>query len=185
MSLDTTLVASEPLVRSKCAAGVATITLNRGQRFNPLSAEMIAALQKALDDVAANSEARVVVLGAEGRGFCAGHDLKEIRARAGDHAWQRRLFDDCSRMMKRITELPQPVIARVTASPRPRAVNWCRCATWPWRPTRPLRVAGCEHRRLLLDTRGRRREKYRPQARDGTAADRSPSTRGRRSTGAS
>jgi enoyl-CoA hydratase/carnithine racemase len=113
MSLDTTLVASEPLVRSICAAGVATITMHRGQRFNPLSSEMIAALQNALDDVAANSEARVVVLAAEGRGFCAGHDLKEMRARAGDHAWQRRLFDDCSRMMKRITELPQPVIARV------------------------------------------------------------------------
>ena len=51
--------------------------------------------------------------GGEGRGFCAGHDLKEMRAHAGDHAWQRRLFDDCSRMMTRLTELPQPVIARV------------------------------------------------------------------------
>ena len=53
------------------------------------------------------------MLAAEGRGFCAGHDLKEMRTHTGDGAWQRRLFDDCSRMMTRITELPQPVIARV------------------------------------------------------------------------
>jgi enoyl-CoA hydratase/carnithine racemase len=54
-----------------------------------------------------------VVLAASGRGFSAGHDLKEMRAHAGDHAWQRRLFDDCSRLMLGLTELPQPVIARV------------------------------------------------------------------------
>src|SRR5207248_5118409 len=46
-------------------------------------------------------------------GFCAGHDLKEMRAHADDKAWSRRLFDDCSRMMIALTELPQPVIARV------------------------------------------------------------------------
>jgi enoyl-CoA hydratase/carnithine racemase len=74
---------------------------------------MIAALHTALEDIARDSTVQVVVLAAEGRGFCAGHDLKEMRAHAGDHAWQRRLFDDCSRMMTRLTELPQPVIARV------------------------------------------------------------------------
>jgi enoyl-CoA hydratase/carnithine racemase len=92
---------------------VATITLNRGQRFNPLSTAMIAALQAELDAVAADRAVRVVILAAEGRGFCAGHDLKEMRAHAGDDEWQRRLFDECSRMMIRLTELPQPVIARV------------------------------------------------------------------------
>jgi enoyl-CoA hydratase/carnithine racemase len=101
------------LVRSTKASGVVTLTLNRGERFNPLSAAMIAALQTELDDVAQDRDAQVVVIAAAGRGFCAGHDLKEMRAHAGDHAWQRRLFDDCSRMMTRLTELPQPVIARV------------------------------------------------------------------------
>jgi enoyl-CoA hydratase/carnithine racemase len=113
MDTDTTLTASEPLVRAVRVSGVATLTLNRGDRFNPLSSAMIAALQSELDDLAVDSDIRVIVLAAEGRGFCAGHDLKEMRAHAGDFVWQRRLFDDCSRMMMRLTELPQPVIARV------------------------------------------------------------------------
>jgi enoyl-CoA hydratase/carnithine racemase len=93
--------------------GVAFLTLNRGERFNPLSLEMIAAIEIELDVIARDPAMRVVVLGGEGRGFCAGHDLKEMRAHAGDEAWQRRLFDDCSRMMVALTRLPQPVIARV------------------------------------------------------------------------
>jgi enoyl-CoA hydratase/carnithine racemase len=74
---------------------------------------MIAALQAELDAIAHDPAIRVVVIAADGRGFCAGHDLKEMRAHAGDYAWQRQLFDDCSRMMTRLTEMPQPVIARV------------------------------------------------------------------------
>jgi enoyl-CoA hydratase/carnithine racemase len=105
--------ASEPLVLTARDGGVATLTLNRGTRFNPLSSTMIAALHAALDAAAADAAVRVVVIAAEGRGFCAGHDLKEMRLHAADHGWQRRLFDDCSRMMLRITEIPQPVIARV------------------------------------------------------------------------
>ncbi|MEI7704970.1 MAG: enoyl-CoA hydratase [Deltaproteobacteria bacterium] len=102
-----------PLVARRDEAGVVTLTLNRGDRFNPLSAAMIAALEARLDEVAADRSARVVVLAASGRGFCAGHDLKEMRARAEDKAWQQKLFTDCSRMMVKITEIPQPVIARV------------------------------------------------------------------------
>jgi enoyl-CoA hydratase/carnithine racemase len=105
--------AAEPFVVSTCDGGVATIMLNRGERFNPLSSAMIAALQAQLDDVAADPGVRVVILAAAGRGFCAGHDLKEMRAHAGDGGWQRRLFHDCGRLMVRLTELPQPVIARV------------------------------------------------------------------------
>ena len=112
MSTDTA-VASEPLVLSSREGGVVRLRLNRGNRFNPLSLEMIAAIQAELDAIAGDPEARVVVLAAEGRGFSAGHDLKEMRAHAGDEAWQRRLFDDCSRMMVALTRLPQPVIARV------------------------------------------------------------------------
>ena len=102
-----------PLVLSERAGGVVRLTLNRGERFNALSSAMIAALQREVDAVAANPEARVVVLAAAGRGFCAGHDLKEMRAHSSDGAWQQRLFDDCSRLMVALTRLPQPVIARV------------------------------------------------------------------------
>src|SRR3954463_4949841 len=102
-----------PMVLRSFDAGVLTLTLNRGERFNPLSSAMIAALDTALDDAGRDPSVRVVVLAASGRGFSAGHDLKEMRAHAGDEAWQRSLFDACGRMMVRITELPQPVIARV------------------------------------------------------------------------
>lgn len=102
-----------PLVLRTQADGVATLTLNRGERFNPLSSAMIAATQRELDAIAADSTAQVVVLAGEGKGFCAGHDLKEMLEHAGDKAWQRRLFDECSRMMLTLTRLPQPVIARV------------------------------------------------------------------------
>jgi enoyl-CoA hydratase/carnithine racemase len=112
MSVDTT-TALEPFVRSERNDSIAVLTLNRPDRFNPLSQAMIAGLQAELDAIAADSAVRVVVLAARGKGFCAGHDLKEMRAHAGDEAWQRQLFDDCSRMMMTLTRLPQPVIARV------------------------------------------------------------------------
>ncbi|HEY7575209.1 MAG TPA: enoyl-CoA hydratase/isomerase family protein, partial [Thermoanaerobaculia bacterium] len=67
-----------PHVLSRREGPVARLTLNRGERFNPLSSAMIAALQQELDAIASDPEARVVVLGAEGRGFSAGHDLKEM-----------------------------------------------------------------------------------------------------------
>ncbi len=92
---------------------VARVVLDQPARFNPLSSAMIAALDDALRRIAADAGIRAVVLAANGRGFCAGHDLKEMRAHAGDRAWQRQLFDACSRMMIGLTELPQPVVARV------------------------------------------------------------------------
>jgi len=95
------------------ADAVRTLTLNRGERFNPLSSAMIAALQAELDAVARDPSIRVVVFAARGRGFCAGHDLKEMRANAGDAEWQRRLFAACSGLMMTLTQIPQPVIARV------------------------------------------------------------------------
>jgi enoyl-CoA hydratase/carnithine racemase len=104
---------TRPLVVNRKEGGVAYLTLNRGERFNPLSLEMIAAIEVELGAIARDPAVRVVVLGGEGRGFCAGHDLKEMRAHAGDEAWQRRLFDDYSRVMVAMTQLPQPVIARV------------------------------------------------------------------------
>ena len=94
-------------------AGVVRLTLNRPERFNPLSSAMLAALEAELERVAADRSARVVVLAGAGRGFSAGHDLREMLDHADDQAWLDRLFDDCSRLMTLLTRLPQPVIARV------------------------------------------------------------------------
>ncbi len=92
--------------------GVATLTLNRGDRYNPLSRAMIAALQNELDRIASDTSLRAVVIAGAGKGFCAGHDLKELRAH-DDASWQREIFDACSAMMLSLTRMPQPVIARV------------------------------------------------------------------------
>ncbi len=113
MSAKNQAAGGAPFVTRKDDGGVVTLTLNRGDKFNPLSTEMIAALEAQLEAVGSDRTARVVVLAGAGRGFCAGHDLKEMRAHSDDKAWQQRLFGDCSRMMVKITEIPQPVIARV------------------------------------------------------------------------
>jgi enoyl-CoA hydratase/carnithine racemase len=102
-----------PLVLRTGEGAVRTLTLNRGERFNPLSSAMIAVLKAELAAAAEDENVRVIVLAALGPGFCAGHDLKEMRAHAGDASWQRRLFEDCSRLMITLTQIPQPVIARV------------------------------------------------------------------------
>ena len=101
------------LVRREDADGIVRLTLTRGDRYNPLSRAMIASLQAELDALAADATARVIVLAAEGRGFCAGHDLGEMRAHADDAAWQSALFAECNRLMITLPRLPQPVIARV------------------------------------------------------------------------
>ena len=92
--------------------GVATLRLNRGDRLNPLSSGMIAALTAELKAAGSNPAVRAVVIAGTGRGFCAGHDMKEIHAHP-DPAWQQGLFDACAAMMLAIVKLPQPVIARV------------------------------------------------------------------------
>jgi enoyl-CoA hydratase/carnithine racemase len=97
---------------SGTADGVATLTLNRPAQFNALSTALIEELQAALDRVATDPDVRVVVVAALGRGFCAGHDLKELRALPGVDDVEA-LFARCSRMMTTITRLPKPVIAKV------------------------------------------------------------------------
>jgi enoyl-CoA hydratase/carnithine racemase len=92
--------------------GVVTLTLNRPAQFNALSEEMLAALQSALDDLAADESVRCVVLAASGRAFCAGHDLKQMRANPRQDYYEA-LFAGCSRVMQGIVNLPVPVIARV------------------------------------------------------------------------
>jgi len=113
MLADTTLVTEEPFTLTTVENGVATLTLNRPQRFNPLSSRMIAAIQEELGAISSDASVRAVILAAQGKGFCAGHDLKEMRAHTEDKGWQRSLFNACSRMMMALTEIPQPVIARV------------------------------------------------------------------------
>jgi enoyl-CoA hydratase/carnithine racemase len=101
------------VVRRESADGIVRLTLTRGDRYNPLSRDMIAALQAELDALAEDVTARVVVLAAEGRGFCAGHDMAEMRAHTDDPVWQNTLFAECNHLMTTLTRIPQPVIARV------------------------------------------------------------------------
>ncbi len=110
-----------PLRVSEPAEGVVALTLDRPAARNGLSEAMLAALEGALAALAAGAEgpggARAVVLRAEGPAFCAGHDLKEMRARRADadggRAYYAGLFARCSRLMLRLGRLPQPVIAAV------------------------------------------------------------------------
>jgi enoyl-CoA hydratase/carnithine racemase len=101
-----------PMVLQRRVGHVAHLTLNRPAQYNALSEEMLEALYAALDAIAADSTVRVVVLGAVGKAFCAGHDLKQMRAHP-DLGYYQQLFEECSRLMMRIQSLPQPVIARV------------------------------------------------------------------------
>ena len=97
---------------SQDARGVVRMTLSDPQRFNALSSEMLAALQAALDAVAKDEQARVVVLAAQGKAFCAGHNLKDMAAHT-ELAYYQHLFAQCSRMMLSIQKLPVPVVASV------------------------------------------------------------------------
>jgi enoyl-CoA hydratase/carnithine racemase len=104
--------AQTPYVLREDRDGVVTLTMNRGERMNPLSTEMLVALQAELDRLAEDRGARVVVLAGAGKHFSAGHDLREMRSHP-DKAWQKSLFEQCSRMMLSLARIPQPVLARV------------------------------------------------------------------------
>lgn len=100
------------LLREDRPDGLTTLTLNRPNQFNSLSSDMLSALQSALDAVAVDAKVRVVVIAGAGKAFCAGHDLKEMR---GNHnkGFMQALFKQCGKVMMTITQMPQPVIARV------------------------------------------------------------------------
>jgi enoyl-CoA hydratase/carnithine racemase len=104
--------AGSELLHVRDARGVHTLTLNTPATFNALSEAMLTALQHALDLVRQDSGARAVVIAANGKAFCAGHNLKEMRA-TPDLAYYQALFARCSREMLSIQGLPVPVIARV------------------------------------------------------------------------
>ena len=103
-----------PLLLREDRDGIATLTLNRPDKFNALSHALLDALQAELDAIESDRSVRVVVLAANGRAFCTGHDLKEMRADSSEEV-MRALFDKCGRMMQTITRIPQPVIAKVHA----------------------------------------------------------------------
>lgn len=103
---------TEPILRRDDQDGVATLTLNRPSQFNALSMALLEALKDALAAIAADPSVRVVVLAGSGKAFCAGHDLKEMRADTTE-ATMRGLFSLASEAMRTVTRLPQPVIARV------------------------------------------------------------------------
>lgn len=105
-----------PLLRSSLSGGVLRLTLCNPPA-NALSLEMMARLRGALDQSLADDDVRVVVLAAEGRVFCAGHDLKEMTSRRSDADRGRAFFEEtmgaCSALMQAIVRLPKPVIAEV------------------------------------------------------------------------
>ena len=94
------------------ARGVHRLTLNSPKSFNVLSEAVLGELQRQFDAIAADPTARVLVIAAEGKAFCAGHDLKQMKANP-QLAYYQRLFAQCSKMMLSIQKLPVPVIARV------------------------------------------------------------------------
>jgi enoyl-CoA hydratase/carnithine racemase len=100
------------LLHERDARGVHRLTLNTPRAYNVLGEAMLAALQQAVDAIARDDAARVLVLGAAGKAFCAGHDLKQMRA-SPELAYYQRLFATCSRLMLSLQNLPVPVIARV------------------------------------------------------------------------
>jgi len=100
------------ILQSRDERGVVTLTLNRPAAFNALSEGMLGALERALGEVAADGSVRAVVIAGAGKAFCAGHDLKEMRA-APSLDYYEQLFERCGAMMLSIQKLPVPVIARV------------------------------------------------------------------------
>jgi enoyl-CoA hydratase/carnithine racemase len=113
MPSEAALSSDEALLLRHDSDGIARLTLNRPRQYNALSAGLMSSLQTALDDIAADKQVRVVIIEGAGRGFCAGHDLKELRGRSGDKAFFQAIFKQCSRLMTTLTTLPQPVIAKV------------------------------------------------------------------------
>ncbi|MCK9382861.1 MAG: enoyl-CoA hydratase [Sulfuritalea sp.] len=101
-----------PILMREDRDGVTTLTLNRPAQFNSLSEEMLSELQAALDGIARDKAVRAVVIAGAGKAFCAGHDLKQMRANHSK-AYMQQLFKACGKVMMTIVEMPQPVIARI------------------------------------------------------------------------
>ncbi len=112
MSATAESLAEIPYVTRQDNAGVTTLTLNRPQQYNALSQAMLSALQHELDQISTDKSVKVLVLASEGKAFCAGHDLKEMRSNRNE-AFCHTLFEQCSHVMLSLARLPQPVIAKI------------------------------------------------------------------------
>jgi enoyl-CoA hydratase/carnithine racemase len=105
--------AAEPVpIEREDRGPVAWLWMNRPRAYNALSEAVLEALQREIDAIGADPAVRAVVIGGRGPAFCAGHDLREMRA-APSTDYYRALFERCSRTMVALQQLPQPVIARV------------------------------------------------------------------------
>jgi enoyl-CoA hydratase/carnithine racemase len=105
-------VVDQSILLREDSEGITTLTLNRPQQYNALSGEMLTELQTALDEIGQDDSIRVVIIAANGKAFCPGHDLKEMRS-SEEREFHQALFNQCSKMMLTINQLQQPVIARV------------------------------------------------------------------------
>ena len=101
-----------PILLREDSAGITTLTLNRPAQYNALSTEMLGELQNALDNIDADDSVRVVIIAANGKAFCPGHDLKQMRS-SEERDFHQALFEQCSNLMLTINQLQQPVIASV------------------------------------------------------------------------
>jgi len=100
------------LLRRDRAGGIVHLTLNRPGAFNSLSSGLMAAMQDEFDAIADDPGARVVIIEGAGRGFCAGHDLKEVTSLTTVAA-RRALMAQCCKLMLSVVHCPKPVIAKV------------------------------------------------------------------------
>jgi enoyl-CoA hydratase/carnithine racemase len=112
MTTTTATAVDEKILLRSDRNGIATLTLNRPKQYNALSEELLTELQAALGAIEKDESVRVVVIAGSGPAFCAGHDLKQMRA-TPRKAYYDKLFAQCSDVMKTITRIAQPVIARV------------------------------------------------------------------------
>jgi len=108
----TATAATDKLLLRSDQQGIATLTLNRPKQYNALSEELLAELQSALEAIEQDATVRVVVIAGNGPAFCAGHDLKQMRA-TPTQAYYDKLFAQCGTMMMTLARIPQPVIAKV------------------------------------------------------------------------
>jgi len=104
------------------------VTLNRPERRNALSLDLMLELIRCFDELSSDRNVRAIILAAAGKAFSSGHDLKEMVGRTVND--YRRIFDVCSELMQKIQSIPQPVIARFKASQPPRAASSWQPATW-------------------------------------------------------
>ncbi len=103
---------SEQIIEYELNNGVCTLTLNRPEKFNALSVEMLSAFQEHVDAIESDPSVRCVVVAAKGKAFCPGHDLKQMRANPQKEYYQK-LFKQCATLMQSLVNLPVPVIAQV------------------------------------------------------------------------